>query len=173
MLTYNEHQLPFLIGECSLNTTSFGFSGLNLKWVSLWPLSSSSTCQPVKPPVKSVVVRPSDLDDEMITINNIPLSFKAKNNSHLIVPQPKKVPTISYIEDSEIEIDAGPINIPVPSIQVNERYDEEEGDEGIFKMANAKHDFVLSSPVKRKADIVNISVDLLINLLLTPFVSAG
>ena len=122
MLTYNEHQLPFLIGEYSSKTTSFGFSGLNLKWVSLQPLSSSSTHQLVKPLVKSVAVRPSDLYDEMIMINNTPPSFKAKNNSHLAVPQPKKAPTIGYVEDSKIEIDVGPINIPVPSIQVNDQY---------------------------------------------------
>ena len=33
-------------------------------------------------------------------------------------------------------------------------YDDDEGDEGIFEMANAECDFVLSSPVKRKADIM-------------------
>ena len=35
-------------------------------------------------------------------------------------------------------------------------------------MANAECDFALSSPVKCKADIVDVSVDL-IQLLLTPF----
>ena len=120
MLTYNEHQLPFHIGEYSLKTTSFGFSGLNSKWVSSWPPSSSSTCQPIKPLIKSAALRPLDLNDEMIMIGNTPPSLKAKNNSCPIVPQPKKAPTISYVEDSEIEIVVGPINIPVPSIQVEE-----------------------------------------------------
>lgn len=87
------------------------------------------------------------------------LSFKAKNNSCPIVPQPKKTPTISYIEDFEIEIVAGPIDIPVPSIQMDEQYDDDEN-EGIFEMANTEHNFALSSPVKCKADIVDISVDL-------------
>ena len=116
-----------------------------------------------------MAVRPLDLNDEMIMINNTPPSFKAKNNSCPVVPQPKKAATIGYIEDSEIEIVAGPIVVPVPSIQVDEQYDDDDDeDEGIFKIANAKCNFALSSPVKCKADIVDVSVDL-INLLLTPF----
>ena len=81
----------------------------------------------------------------MIMINNTPHFFKTKNNSCLIGLQPKKVPTISYVEDSEIEIDVGPIDIPVPSIQVNEQYDDDEGNEGTFETANAEHDFALKS----------------------------
>ena len=115
MLTDNEHQLPFLIGEYSSKPTSFGFSGLNSKWVSSWPPSSRSTHQPVKPPVKSAAVRPSDLNDEMIIIDNTSPSLKAKNNPCPIGPQPKKSPMIGHIKDFELEIVVGPINIHMPS----------------------------------------------------------
>lgn len=165
--TMLEHQLPFLTGEYSLNTTSFGFSGINSKWVSSWPQSSNSTHQPVKSPVKLAVVRPSALDDKMIMINNAPPSFKAKNKSHVVVPQPKSAPTIGYIEDPQIEIDAGPIGVPVPSIKVNERDDDDD----IFEMANAERDFALSSPVKWKASSVDVSIDLF-NWFLTHLFSA-
>ena len=100
-------------------------------------------------------------------IDNAPPSFKAKNKSHVVVPQPKSVPTIGYVEDPQIEIDAGPIGVPVPSIEVNERDDDDD----IFKMANAKRDFALSSPVKWKASSVDVSIDLF-NWFLTHLFSA-
>ena len=112
---------------------------------------------PLKPPVKlakpssaigvSSAVRPLDLNDEMIMINNTISEGQKQFPPHYSATT-KKAPSIGYAKDSEPETVVGPVDIPIiqvdlPSIQVDEWYDDED----ILETTNAECNNVLSSPV--------------------------
>ena len=114
MLSYEEHQILFRLGEYSLVTTSFEYGGLKPDWAaphSRAPTSTRSepnTKNLLKPqaqllkPTSTSAVRPSDLDDEMIVDKNDAVVLKAKNSTRSTKnPRPKKEASAAYVEDSE------------------------------------------------------------------------
>lgn len=162
MLNYEEHQFLLGLGEYSPLTTSFEFGGLNPTWAASRSRAPTSTrseppAKGLKPPVKSAkpastsVVRPSDLDDEMVLDDNEPVTLKAKNSNRTKnLPPPSKEPSITYIDDES----QPQITVESPTIVVRER-DDEDNDMDMDTEAGAKaeREYALSPVKKENAEV--------------------
>ena len=163
MLNYEEHQILFKLGDYSVITSSVEYGGLNPMWASsCQPTPAHSELNTLKPPVKSAkpasttaVIRPCDLDDEMILDDNKSVALKAKSNGRIKDSkdsQLRKGASATIIEDSEPETnnpqDATPFYNPFDE-QENEDVDMEDG-------VDAEREYALS-PVKKEVNDAEVS----------------
>ena len=167
MLSYEEHQTLFRLGEYSPVTSSSQYGGLNPDWIrrqqSQPPYSEPLARQPLNPPAKSfkplpavATTRPSDLDNEVLIDNNtLPRLRPARNYPHSFQTPSKQPPkwnapetfNASDLSDSPTPDDANFPQVDPSSIEVKDRDDDELSDEEAG--AAAERNFMLSSPMKQ------------------------
>jgi len=164
MLSYEQHQLLFRLGEYSSETSSLQYSGLNPDWVHRPPYSEPLAArQPLNPPAKpykpfsaaAATTRLSNLDNQVLVDDNAPPRLHpARNNSNGFQLPPPKQYLPENSDGSDISDSPPPTdtNIPKiwvdrPTIEVKNRDDEELSDEEAA--AVAERHFTLSSPMKQ------------------------
>lgn len=169
MLSYEEHQTLFRLGEYSPVTSSSQYGGLNPDWIRPQrpqpPYSEPLARQPLNPPAKSfkplsatATTRPSDLDNKVLVDDNTPPRLRpARNYSHNFQTPSKQPPkrnapetfNASDLSDSSTSDDANFLitQVDPPTIEVKDRDDDElsDGEAG----AAAERNFTLSSPMKQ------------------------
>ena len=165
MLSYEEHQILFHLGEYSSETSSLQYSGLNPNWVHPQPPYSepltrrlNPSAKPIKPFSAVATTRPSNLDDEVLLDDNVLTHLHpAKKNSHGFQSpskQPPKPNLFKTSDNSDVSDSPPPVDASTPKIQptieVANRYDEELSNEKV--VAGAECHFTLSSPMKQDLD---------------------
>lgn len=139
MLSYDEFQNLYRLGEYSTKTSASQYSGLDLDWVlAQSQLLATAARQPLNRPTNSSIA--SDLGNEVLLGDNAPPHLNpAKNN--------KQPPSQRISPDNS---DVGDPSLPADGIRVSYREDEEFSDEEA--VAKADCNFALSSPLRQNLD---------------------
>jgi hypothetical protein len=165
MLSFEEHQILFHLGEYSSETSSLQYGGLNPDWAQP-PYSEPLARRPLNPPANpfkplsaAPTTRPSDLDSQALVYDNAPPRLHpVKYNSHGFQPPSPRPPKQNLPEtsdDSDISDSLPPseantipeTQVGPPTIEVKDRDDEDLSDEEAA--AIAERHFTLSSPMKQ------------------------
>ena len=165
MLSFEEHQILFHLGEYSSETSSLQYGGLNPDWARP-PYSEPLARRPLNPPANpfkplsaAPTTRPSDLDSQALVYDNAPPRLHpVKYNSHGFQPPSPRPPKQNLPEtsdDSDVSDSLPPseantipeTQVGPPTIEVKDRDDEDLSDEEAA--AIAERHFTLSSPMKQ------------------------
>lgn len=128
MLSYEQHQLLFRLGEYSSEMSSLQYSGLNPDWVRRPPYSEPSARQALNPPAKpykpfsaTATTRLSELDNQVLVDDNAPPRLhSARNHSNgSFQPPPPKQNLPDTSDDLDISDSPPPTDANIPKIWVD------------------------------------------------------